>query len=241
MGLKISIPQIDPLETGYTFVFGPGINLITGLNGSGKSRVAKGIFEKILIQNTVLLNTNLVLLEEFFKDITPEFLQDPEIFLGSHNQKIICDKANSIYKDIAKPNAFFEEIIFKDNCFKQERMGGAGERAILNLITLIAYRATKEKYQEIPIIIDGSFGILDKPYQDLAIRLIKIYTKYAILLTYPQSIGYLDFDDIASHYKIITKIHKDRFQHDFDGHAQLTETKSQAFFSRIELVQKYFN
>lgn len=149
---------------------------------------------------------------------------------------MVSDKVNSIYKDIAKPNAFFEEIIFKDNCFTQERVGGAGEHAILNLITLIAYRVTKEKYQEIPIIIDGSFGILDKAYQDLAIGALKIYTKYAILLTYPQSKGYLDFDDIASHYKIITKIHKDRFQHDFDGHAELTETKSQDFFSRILLA-----
>lgn len=236
MGLKISIPQIDPFEASHTFIFRPGINLITGLNGSGKSRVAREILEQILIQNTASLNTNLVLLEEFFNDITPEFLQDPEIFLGSHYQKTVCDKANSIYNDIAKPNAFFEKIIFKDNCFTQERIGGAGERAMLNLITLIAYRATKEKYQEIPIIIDGSFGILDKAYQDLANGLLKIYTKYAILLTYPQSIGYLDFDDIASHYKIITKIHKDRFQHDFDGHAELTETKSQDFCSRIKLV-----
>lgn len=237
MDLNIAIPQIDPFENSHTFIFRPGINLITGLNGSGKSRIAREILKQILIQKkTTSLNINLVLIEEFFNDITPEFLQDPEIFLDSHDQKMVCDKANFIYKDIAKPNAFFEKIIFKNNCFTQERIGGASERAILNLITLIAYRATKEKYQEIPIIIDGSFGILDKAYQDLAIRLLKIHAKYAVLLTYPQSIGYLDFNDIASHYKILTRIHKDRFKHDFDGHAERTETKSQDFFSRIELA-----
>jgi len=236
MDLKVAIPQIDPFEDGHTFVFRPGINLITGLNASGKSRVAGKILEQILIKNAASLNTNLILLEEFFKDITPEFLQDPEIFPGSYYQKMVCDKANSVYKEIAKPNTFLEKIVFKDNCFTQDRIGGAGERAILNLITLVAYRATKEKYQEIPIIIDGSFGILDRAYQDSAIRLLKLYTKYAILLTYPQSTSYLDFNDIARHYKIITKIHKDHFKHDFDGHAELTEIKSQDFFSRIELA-----
>lgn len=73
MDLKIAIPQIVPFEDSHTFIFRPGINLITGLDGSGKSRVARAILEQILIQNATSLNTNLVLLEEFIKDITPEF------------------------------------------------------------------------------------------------------------------------------------------------------------------------
>lgn len=235
MDFKIAIPQIDPFEDSHAFIFRPGINLITGLNASGKSKVAEEILKKILITNTATLNANLILLEEnLFRDITPQLLGDPEIYLGSDYQKMVCAKANNIYKDFAKPNAFFEKIIFRGNCFAQENLGGASERALLNLITIIAYRATKEQYQGIPLIIDGVFSILDRAYHDLAIRLLKLYTNYAILLTYPQFLDYLDFDDISSHHKIVTKIHKDHFQHDFDGHAELTEINSQNFYSRIE-------
>lgn len=237
MDLKIVIPQIDPFEYGHTFVFKPGLNLITGLNGCGKSRVAKEILKKILSTKTETLNTNLILLEEgLFRDITPQLLGDPEIFLGSDSQKMVCDKANNIYKSFAKPNAFFEKIIFTDNCFTQKNLGGASERVLLNLITLIAYRVTKEQYQGTPLIIDGVFNILDNAYQDLAIKLIKNYNEYAILLTYPQSLSYFDFNDIANHYKIITKIHKDHFQSGFEGYAEITETKSQDYSCRIELA-----
>jgi hypothetical protein len=93
-----------------------------------------------------------------------------------------------------------------------------------------------KQYQGIPLIIDGIFGILDNAYQDLAIKIIKIHNEYAILLTNPQSFSCFDFNDIANHYKIIAKIHKDHFQSGFEGHAEFTETKSQDFSCRIELV-----
>jgi adenylylsulfate kinase-like enzyme len=50
MDLNIAIPQIDPFENSHTFIFRPGISLITGLNGSGKSIIAREILKQILIQ-----------------------------------------------------------------------------------------------------------------------------------------------------------------------------------------------
>jgi energy-coupling factor transporter ATP-binding protein EcfA2 len=227
MSLQITIPQIAPIKNSYTFTFKPGINLITGLNGSGKSRIALAILEKI---NTPL-NANLILLNEnFFVKITSDYLQDFENLKNSSFQKIICAKANAIHAELFNHKEILETITYKDNLFTYQPTRGAGERLLLNLIIVLAYRTLKANYHNIPLIIDGHFDILDKSLLMLAIKLLNRYTKYSILFSNPSFLNDPDLMDlthqIASHHKIVISINKnhlDRLQYDQGGHLEATE------------------
>ena len=230
MSLQISIPQIYPIKNNYTFAFKPGVNLITGLNGSGKSRIAKALLEKI---NTSL-NANLILLNENFPlKITPFYLKDSEISENSNFQKTICAKANAMHSELFNQQEILETIIYRDNVFTFQPTRGAGERTLLNLIILLAYRTSKANYYNIPLIIDSCFSVLDTSHMLLVIKLLNRYTKYSILFSNPAFLNYPDFKDLThqfvSHHKIIMNINKDRLnvlQHDHGGHLEATETRA---------------
>lgn len=235
--MQIAIPKIEPIKNGHKFIFKPGINLITGLNGSGKSRIAKVIFCKILKKYNVSSFQNLILLseEKYFSyvGLDNDYLNDPNIFLGSNSQKIICQKANSIYAELFNRKEVSEEITFKNNIFIYERNCGAGERFIMNLITFLAYRTTNEKFKDVPLIVDGLLDMLDLSQRNIAFKLLNQYIEHTILFANPSFLDYLGYEEsfskFASRYKIVMRIHKDRLNQlscNYHDHIEIAQTSS---------------
>jgi predicted ATPase len=218
MNLQITIPQIAPIEHNYKFIFKPGINLITGPNGSGKSRIAKAIFAKILKKYNASSFQNLILLseEKYFSyvGLDTDYLNDPNVFLGSNSQKIICQKANSIYAELFNQKEVSEEIIFKNNAFVNARNCSTGESFITNLITILAYRTTNEKFKDVPLIVDGPLNVLSHSQRNMALKLLNQYIGHTILFANPSFLDYLGYEEsfskFASRYKIVVRIHKVR-------------------------------
>ena len=242
--MNISIPKIAPLIHGYTFKFKQGVNLITGLNGTGKTRIAAELIKAILDDKNFPVDPSLILVDEDFSRFAySKFYKVIENSLNPELQNIICEKANHILFSnnslTAKP---IGKIVFTHQQFRFENLSSsaAGEIFLLYLSLLLAFRDLDKQLEDMPLIIDGAFGILDLAHRNFAFELLRKHCKYTILLGHPYTIDFLDSEALKTQfsttYKIVVKIPKDKDLEGMFGHTEITGDPSEEYLCKIETV-----
>jgi hypothetical protein len=242
MAINISIPKITPLTDGYTFQFKEGVNLITGLNGSGKTRIANELIKSIYIDPQHHLDPSLILIgENICRFVDSKFLKELISSSESTVHTQICETANNIlisYDPLARKP--IGKIIFVDRKFRFENdsLAAYSERFLLAFSLILTCRILNKQLENIPLIFDGVLGLLDRSDINFLIELIRKYIKFSVLLENPCAIDFLDYgvkkSKFSNHYKLVLKIPKERYRESMNGYLEITSIPSEEYGSKIE-------
>jgi uridine kinase len=215
--------------------------LITGLNGTGKTRVANELIRSIGIAAKCHFDSELILIDENFlgfanSNFFKKLVTDSNPML----QNQICDLGNNIlFSDHFVPFKSIGKIIHTDQKITFENLSSLAfsEKFLLDFTLMLSYRILNKQFENIPVVVDGMLGILNYPDRIVFIKLLKKYIKFSILLETPSTMDFLDYDakknKLSSHYKLVLKIPKERYHDKMNEYLEITNTPTEYDLCKI--------